>query len=125
MAVSFSEFLLGLVWPGLDSSPLQTGSWLNRMVQSWLVLPADAQPVGNVVTILAIFVLLAAVLLKHRPRWFDVLLGVTFYLFAFSWETRLAVEPAATRILIVGVSLVVLMIVRPQGLLGKAEVKVV
>ena len=37
------KFLLGLVWPGLDSSTLQTGSWLNRMVQSWLVLPADAQ----------------------------------------------------------------------------------
>ena len=119
------KFVLSFVWPGLNSSPLQTGSWLNRLVQGWLVLPADTQTVGNIVTIGAIFVLLAAVLLKHRPRLFDVLLGLTLYLFAFSWETRLAVEPAATRILIVGVSLVVLMIVRPQGLLGKAEVKVV
>jgi ABC-type branched-subunit amino acid transport system permease subunit len=46
-------------------------------------------------------------------------------MFAFAWETRLAVEPSATRILIVGVSLVVLMIARPQGLLGETEVKII
>ena len=40
----------------------------------------------------------------------------------FTVETRLAVEPAATRS--VGVTLMVLMIVRPQDLLGKAEVKI-
>lgn len=119
------KLLIRLAWPALEGDVLRTGSELNRLVQSWLVLPGNAQRVGNVVTILAIFVLLAAILLKHRPRLFNVLLGLTLYVFAFSWETRLALEPAATRILIVGVSLVVLMIVRPQGLLGKAEVKVV
>ena len=58
-----------------------------------------------------------------RYRW--PLLGLAIYLFAFAWETRLAVEPAATRILIIGITLVVLMITRPQGILGKAEVKII
>ena len=119
------KLLVRLVWPGLDANALQTGSWLNRLVQNWLVLPSNYQTVGNVVTIAAIFVLLAAILFKHKPRLFDALLSLTLYAFAFAWETRLALEPSATRILIVGVTLVVLMIVRPQGLLGKAEVKVV
>lgn len=119
------KLLIRLIVPGLDSNALETGSWLNRLVQTWLVIPENFKTVGNVVTILAIFVLLGAILLKHRATLFNVLLGLSLYLFAFAWETRLALEPSATRILIVGVSLVVLMIVRPQGLLGKAEVKVV
>jgi ABC-type branched-subunit amino acid transport system permease subunit len=79
--------------------------------------------VGNVVTILAVFVLLLTFLVK-RPSYRWLLTGLIIYMFAFAWEARLAVEPAATRILVVGTSLVILMIARPQGLLGKAEVKV-
>jgi ABC-type branched-subunit amino acid transport system permease subunit len=94
------------------------------LVQSWLILPENVRVAGNIVTVLAIAVLLAAVLLRRRVWAFHALLGVGLYLFAFAWETRLAVEPSATRILIIGVTLVVLMIVRPQGLLGKPEVRV-
>ena len=93
---------VALALPSLDSGVLESGAWLNRLVQSWLILPENYTVVGNVVTILSIFVLLAAILYKHKPRLFDVLLGLTLYLFAFAWETRLAVEPSATRILIVG-----------------------
>jgi ABC-type branched-subunit amino acid transport system permease subunit len=53
------------------------------------------------------------------------MLSLTLYLLAFAWETRLATEPAATRILVVGIVLVVLMITRPQGLLGKPRVEIV
>jgi ABC-type branched-subunit amino acid transport system permease subunit len=93
-------------------------------VQSWLIIPENFQLVGNVVTILAVFVLLVTFLVK-RPQYRWLLIGLVIYMFAFAWETRLGVEPAATRILVVGTSLVVLMIVRPQGLLGKAEVRVI
>jgi branched-chain amino acid transport system permease protein len=117
------KLLVRFAWPGLDS-PTLSGSWLNQAIQSWLVIPPNFTAVGNVVTILAIFVLLLTILFKHKPGLFHLLLGLSLYLFAFAWETRLALEPAATRILIVGVTLVVLMIVRPQGLLGKEEVKV-
>jgi ABC-type branched-subunit amino acid transport system permease subunit len=66
--------------------------------------------------------LLLTVLVKGRGRL--VLLALTIYLFAFAWETRLALEPAVTRILVVGMTLVVLMVARPQGLLGKLRVEI-
>lgn len=113
-----------LVQPGWGGADLDAGSWLNRLVQSWLILPENVRVAGNIVTVLAIAVLLAAVLLRRRVWAFHALLGVGLYLFAFAWETRLAVEPSATRILIIGVTLVVLMIARPQGLLGKPEVRI-
>lgn len=119
------KFAVNFVAPTLDSGYPEAGSVLNKIVQGWLVIPENFQTVGNVITLLAVFVLLACILLRSRPRWHYSLLGLAVYMFAFAWETRLAAEPAATRILIVGVTLVVLMIVRPQGLLGKAEVKVV
>lgn len=119
------KLLVNLIYPVLDSGSLDSGSWINRLVQSWLVIPENFKMTGNVITILAIFVLLAAILLKHKTLVFNILIGLTLYMFAFAWETRLALEPSATRILIVGVSLVVLMIVRPQGILGKKEVLVV
>jgi len=119
------KFAINFVAPGLDSGYPEAGSVLNKIVQGWLVIPENFQAVGNVVTLLAVFVLLACILLRSRPEWHYPLLGLAVYMFAFAWETRLASEPSATRILIVGVTLVVLMIVRPQGLLGKAEVKVV
>jgi branched-chain amino acid transport system permease protein len=125
------KFIAGWLWPSLDSacrtlaSPCPTpGSALNQIVQGWLIIPENFQIVGNVVTILAVFVLLVTLLVK-RPLYRWLLAGLVIYMFAFAWETRLAVEPAATRILVVGASLVVLMIVRPQGLLGNAEVRVV
>jgi branched-chain amino acid transport system permease protein len=125
------KLVVNWLWPALDSacrtlqSPCpETGSFLNQIVQSWLIIPENFQLVGNVVTILAVFVLLVTFLVK-RPQYRWLLIGLVIYMFAFAWETRLAVEPAATRILVVGTSLVVLMIVRPQGLLGKAEVRVI
>ncbi len=111
------------LWPGFQSGAPSAGSLLNQLVQRWLLIPADFQLIGNLATGGAVLLLLLTILIKSRARWW--LLGITIYLFAFAWETRLAVEPAATRILIVGTTLVVMMIVRPQGLLGKPEVKVV
>ena len=46
------------------------------------------------------------------------LLIPTLYLAAFVWETRLAAEPSITRLILIGVILIVLMNARPQGLLG-------
>jgi ABC-type branched-subunit amino acid transport system permease subunit len=119
-----ARLLVNLIAPSLDSGFLEPGSVLNSIVQSWLIIPPNYELVGNVVTVLVVFTLLAMVLVKN-PMLKNILLGLSIYMFAFSWETRLAVEPASTRILIVGATLVVLMIFRPQGLLGKAEVRVV
>lgn len=113
--------LVGIIWPDFDVGIVPTqGSILNQWVQSWLVIPADFQGVGNLAIGGAIALLLLTVVLKNAWHW--VTLGLTLYLLAFAWETRLAAEPSITRILIVGTTLVVLMITRPQGLLGKLQV---
>jgi ABC-type branched-subunit amino acid transport system permease subunit len=52
-----------------------------------------------------------------------VLLVPSLYLASFVWETRLAVEPAITRQLMIGAILIVMMNARPQGLLGARRVE--
>jgi ABC-type branched-subunit amino acid transport system permease subunit len=49
----------------------------------------------------------------------------TLYLTAFVWENRLVVEPSITRLILIGVILIVLMNARPQGLLGSQRVEIV
>jgi branched-chain amino acid transport system permease protein len=117
------KLVVNLVAPELDQGFPEPGSVLNQIVKAWLVIPTTFQRLGNIVTILAVAGMLITAVVKPPWRW--VVLGVTLYLAAFAWETRLALEPAATRILIVGFTLVLLMIFRPHGLLGKPEVRVV
>ncbi|MFQ5613832.1 MAG: branched-chain amino acid ABC transporter permease [Anaerolineae bacterium] len=118
------KLLVNWLWPALDAGAAPAeGSFLNQLAQSWLVIPENFKIVGNIGIWAAILMLLLTLLLKAPWRWLP--LGLTIYLFAFAWETRLAVEPSVTRILILGVALVVLMIRRPQGLLGKLRVTIV
>ena len=53
-----------------------------------------------------------------------IALPIIGYLAIFLWEVRLIANPSVTRQLIIGALLIVLMIVRPQGFLGKARVEV-
>jgi ABC-type branched-subunit amino acid transport system permease subunit len=118
------KLLVNLFWPWLDTGQAPAaGSFLNSWVQSLLVIPPNVWLVGNIAVGLTIVTTLLTVSLKNGWRW--VMLSLTLYLLAFAWETRLATEPAATRILVVGIVLVVLMITRPQGLLGKPRVEIV
>jgi branched-chain amino acid transport system permease protein len=109
--------------PAWDAGFPETGSMLNELVQGWLVIPANFKLFGNLATGLMIVMALVTILSRGFARW--TLLAVTLYLAAFSWETRLALEAAPTRILFIGFTLVGLMIFRPHGLLGKPEVRVV
>jgi ABC-type branched-subunit amino acid transport system permease subunit len=60
---------------------------------------------------------------RRRLRW--LLLVPTLWLAAFVWETRLVEEGTGpTRFLLLGAILVVLMAVRPQGLLGTHRVEI-
>lgn len=119
------KFVVNLIAPSLDSGYPEAGSVVNMIVQGWLVIPPEFALVGKIVTVLAVLALLGAILLQERPIWHNSLIGLAVYTLAFSWETTLVANPSATRILVVGLTLVILMIARPQGLLGKAEVKIV
>jgi ABC-type branched-subunit amino acid transport system permease subunit len=60
---------------------------------------------------------------QAKGRWRTILLVPTLYLASFVWETRLSVEPAITRQLMIGAILIVMMNSRPQGLLGARRVE--
>jgi branched-chain amino acid transport system permease protein len=102
-----------------------TGSFMSDTVRSWLPIsiPKNATLVGNQ----AFAVLIVAVLVVSRIKpalWRLVALVPTIYLLLFVWETRLVAEPSVTRLLFVGVLLIVLMIYRPNGLLGQRRVEI-
>jgi ABC-type branched-subunit amino acid transport system permease subunit len=103
-------------------SALEGGS-LGGAIESWVLLPRDAGDVGNY-TFVALVV--AAILVTRlQGVWRLVTVVPVLYLAAFVWENKLVTEPSVTRFLLLGALLVVLMNVRPQGLLGTARVEIV
>jgi branched-chain amino acid transport system permease protein len=94
-------------FPALEA----TGSTITDTIRNWLAIPADATTIGNLARIKNIIVR-------------GIVLIPTLYLLVFVWETRLSQEPSVTRLLFVGVLLIVLMIYRPNGLLGERRVEI-
>jgi ABC-type branched-subunit amino acid transport system permease subunit len=107
-------------WPQLFAEEVAQGS----LLKAWLVIPPEATVVGNLAFGLLIILVLTVSRLKNH-LWRFMVLVPTLYILAFVWETRLSVEPSVTRLLFVGLLLVVLMIYRPNGLLGQRRVEVV
>jgi hypothetical protein len=91
-----------------------------RVLNLWMLHPQESRTVGNVVFLLAVFLLLGVLTSKGTTR--TVLTVPALYALAFAWETRLVDEPSVTRMLILGVLLVMMMSLRPQGLFGKTWV---
>ena len=103
-------------------SPGSTG-WIASALHDWVIVPANATVAGNYGFVALVCLLIA--LVQVGPRWRTILLPPTLYLAAFVWETRLSVEPAVTRQLMIGAILIVMMIARPQGLLGQRRVEAI
>jgi branched-chain amino acid transport system permease protein len=101
-----------------------TSSAFTDSINSWLMVPTDAVRAGNLAFGLLIVLVLAVSRIKNR-LWRFVVLIPTLYLLVFVWQTRLSQEPSVTRLLFVGVLLIVLMIYRPNGLLGQRRVEVI
>ncbi len=93
-------------------------------IRGWLVAPKDAVLAGNLAFGLLLVLALSVTRIRSR-LWRFVALVPTLYLLVLVWETRLSAEPSITRLLFVGLLLIVLMIYRPNGLLGKRRVEVV
>jgi len=93
---------------------------LVKALNLWMLHPQQSRIVGNVVFVVALFLLLGVLTSKGTTR--TVLTVPALYALAFAWETRLVEEPSVTRMLILGVLLVMMMNYRPQGLFGKAWV---
>jgi len=68
----------------------------------------------------------ALVLTLVRGWWRVVVMIPTLYLAAFVWENKLVEQVSgATRLILLGALLVVIMNVRPSGIFGTARVEVV
>jgi ABC-type branched-subunit amino acid transport system permease subunit len=79
--------------------------------------------IGNIAFVFLILAILLLTVIQGWWRWLAMI--PTLYLAAFAWDNRLVVEPSITRLILIGVILIVLMNARPQGLLGTSRVEIV
>jgi ABC-type branched-subunit amino acid transport system permease subunit len=107
----------------VDGAPAGGGS-LADSAADWVIVPTQLAawitPVSYITLIVLILVL---TLLRGWARL--VVLVPTLYLAAFVWENVLLAKPEPTRFIVLGALLVVLMIARPNGLLGERRVEIV
>jgi len=115
--------IVSAAWPRGVHGQAAVGGALGSGLKSWVILPSSPMTIGNVAFI---FLVLAVLVLTLLHGWVQRLAMIpTLYLAAFVWENRLVVEPSVTRLILVGVILIVLMNARPQGLLGTSRVEIV
>jgi ABC-type branched-subunit amino acid transport system permease subunit len=96
------------------------GAW----VSDWVIVPTNLAswlpPVSYVALIASV---LGLTLVRGWVR--TVALVPVLYLAAFVWENVMLTNPEPTRYIVIGVILIALMIVRPNGLLGEKRVEIV
>jgi ABC-type branched-subunit amino acid transport system permease subunit len=115
----------------LNTGPetFEDGGALGWVIRHWLALPAGTYEEGsrawfNIALVGLIALVLCMTVVKGWKR--DVLIVPAVWLAGFVWETRLVLEASGpTRLLLLGVILIVVMVARPQGLLGKPRVEIV
>jgi hypothetical protein len=96
----------------------------DQALSHWVIIPTSlASWVGPVSYIGLVCLVLALTVMPSRWRY--VALVPTIYLGTFVWENVLLAQPDATRYIILGVMLICLMILRPNGLLGERRVEIV
>jgi ABC-type branched-subunit amino acid transport system permease subunit len=110
-------------WPRGVHGDVSVGGWLGSWLRGWELHPTNPRMIGNIAFVILILAILALTLLHGWQRLLAMI--PTIYLAAFVWENRLVVEPSITRLILIGVILIVLMNARPQGLLGTAKVEIV
>jgi branched-chain amino acid transport system permease protein len=101
----------------------QSSGWIASALHNWVVVPRNPVAFGNAGFVALICLVVA--LGQLRGRWRTALLVPTLYLAACVWEGRLVAEPSVTRLILLGAILIVIMNVRPAGLLGTRRVEVV
>jgi branched-chain amino acid transport system permease protein len=101
-----------------------TDSGLSSTLAGWVIVPVHmVNWLGPVAYIGLICLALALTLVHGWTR--DILLIPTLYLAAFVWENVLLAQPDATRYIVLGAMLIVLMVLRPNGLFGERRVEII
>jgi branched-chain amino acid transport system permease protein len=102
--------------------------WLATLIRHWMILPKDTYEAanykaGNYAFVIVIALVLTCTVVKGWKRL--VLLVPTIWGAAFVWETSLVEQGPTTRFLLLGVILITLMAVRPNGVFGQQRVEIV
>jgi ABC-type branched-subunit amino acid transport system permease subunit len=114
--------VVGAIWPATLHAQGAVTGWLGEVLSAWLPVSTNYK-VGNWVFLLVIGLVCVMTIV---PRfWRNVLLMPTLVLAVFNWNSRLAFEPSITRLISIGIILIVLMNARPQGLVGANRVEIV
>jgi branched-chain amino acid transport system permease protein len=94
-----------------------------KHIAGWVIIPVGH---GNFDTIAYIVLVAAVCVVRSVSGWWRALALIpTLYMTAVVWENVLAPSPAVTAEILFGVLLIVIMTVRPQGLIGTARVEIV
>jgi branched-chain amino acid transport system permease protein len=107
----------------------EEGGPVGWLIRHWLALPGGTYEVGsrtwfNIALVGLIALVLCMTLVTGWIR--DALIVPAVWLAGFVWETRLVIESSGpTRFLLLGAILIVVMVARPQGLLGRPRVEIV
>jgi len=115
----------GAIWEdSLVTNTASNSGFFLDAIRDWLAIPVnDVTRIGNFAFGGLVALILLSVRLPKKLRFFTMIPIV--YLLLYVWETRLSTEPSVTRLIFVGTLLVVLMIFRPQGLLGERRVEII
>lgn len=112
---------LGIWGDSILGTPNDT--FFSRLVDGWvLILGSNQDLVSNYAFVLAVVGVLWVIV--ARGWWRVAALVPTIYLAILVWENKLALQPSVTRQLLFGGVLMVMMAVRPQGLLGTRRVEI-
>jgi ABC-type branched-subunit amino acid transport system permease subunit len=115
--------IVAATWARGTAGDIEGGGRLGRALEHWVPLPTDAGAIAG----WAYFGLIVAALVLTLVRGWSRTLALipTLYLAAFVWENKLVAQVSgATRLILLGALLVVIMNVRPSGIFGTSRVEV-
>jgi ABC-type branched-subunit amino acid transport system permease subunit len=116
--------VVAAAWPRGTAAHVQGGGAFGRALDHWVLIPTHAGRIAG----WAYFVLILAALVLTLVRgwWRMIVLIPTLYLASFVWENKLVEQVSgATRLIMLGALLVVIMNVRPAGIFGTSRVEIV
>jgi ABC-type branched-subunit amino acid transport system permease subunit len=119
-------------WPATVHGPLLSSSTgqvpsgvMAGFIRHYVLLPTSGETFGRWAFVALMLSVCILVVVPWRREVKYCCLPFVIYLAALAWENLLVPESTTTRLMLLGALLVVLMIERPQGLLGKQRVEVV
>jgi ABC-type branched-subunit amino acid transport system permease subunit len=112
------------ITPKATAGQAAVSGWWGDFIEHWVLLPTNNITLGNYAFVALVFALLGLSMVKDSRIQAYLLIPI-LYLAAFVWENRLIIEPTTTRLILFGALLVMMMVARPQGIMGRMRVELV